>query len=500
MKEKIAYLWGTMSNLSASLAALLVSKGWQIHIATKSSWNLLSLLPLDLHSAALASLEEAFGGREKFRLVADRFKLIDESEISKGTKYDALIFCGLPANFDEARTPRASWAADKLPALMKAMKGVPIFLISSIWGGVQPDRVVPEEFEFQRRKPLSDWERVCQHYENKLLSALAQAEAACYLVRVPMICGATGDGRILNFSGLYNLFKVLSTGNGMPDNMSDSLSNNKNNDNEKMKLSLAYNPNGCCWFLPVDTLAHMIWRLMEDENRPRICNLVSTQLTLNREWLQHLAESLGGKEIAAAASDLYTIPSVLRKLLMDDVQVKTRNLFEVSGRYHLPALKLDKEYFERVINYAKNKHWGLPLPAMAERALCFSEDLADYYFKNYLPAKLSGIDLEKLTGKGASIGFMLKGRDFGFILKSANGRAIVELLKRTDPEATVSLHFTGATMVNLIQSKLSLQRALLFQEVHIKGSIFDTVRVSAILDKFMKANPISPVELPLSCH
>lgn len=91
MTQKVAYLWGPISSFSGPLAAWLVTKGWHVRVATKSSLNLLSLSPLDLHSSALALLEQAMGGRERFRTFKDRLRLVDEAEALKGTKYDAVI-------------------------------------------------------------------------------------------------------------------------------------------------------------------------------------------------------------------------------------------------------------------------------------------------------------------------------------------------------------------------------------------------------------------------
>src|SRR3974390_1739966 len=124
MTQKVAYLWGPLSSFFGPLAAWLVTKGWHVHIATKPSLNLFSLSALDLKSTALDLIEQAMGGHDRFRPFQDRFKWIESADAIKGTKYDALIFCGLPPNFDEARVPRAPWAAADLPAIAKTLKGV----------------------------------------------------------------------------------------------------------------------------------------------------------------------------------------------------------------------------------------------------------------------------------------------------------------------------------------------------------------------------------------
>ena len=54
-------------------------------------------------------------------------------------------------------------------------------------------------------------------------------------------------------------------------------------------------------------------------------------------------------EITPSDNDGLNLSGVIRKMLLDDVQVKTRNLFEVAGRYQLPPVRLDEEYFQKVL-------------------------------------------------------------------------------------------------------------------------------------------------------
>ncbi len=487
MTQKVAYLWGPISSFSGPLAAWLVTKGWQVHVATKSALNVLSLSPLDLYSSALALLEQEIGGRDKYRTFQDRLKLVDEADALKGTKYDAFIFCGLPANFDEPRAPRAPWAADRLPSIMKSLKGVPTFLVSSVWGGIQSDSVVPEEFEFQRRKPKSHWESVCQHYENKLLEGLSTVESPWYLVRIPMLAGSVDSGDTMNFTGPYNLFKALA----------HPLSNGGSPNNASAKpLKLQHNPDATLWFLPVDAAVYMFWKFLEDENRPRICNLVSTQVTLNREWLTSLAQALGKEDVQSAESDDLNLPGVLRKSLLDNLQIRTRNLFEVASRYQLSPVRLDKEYFQRVLKVAEGRRWGAP-PAGAAKPepLNFSERLAQFYFERYLPEHFTEGFLKKATAGGVSIGFILKGRNgLGWVLKSDNGLTVVEPYMAFHGKPSITFQFTGSTMTKLIQSKLPLHRALLMREVEVEGPLLDAMRVTNVFDRFLKDNPMASVD------
>lgn len=478
MTQKLAYLWGPISSFSGPLAALMVNKGWHVHVAVKPSLNLFSMLPLDLRSAAQGVLENAFGGHEAFKPFQDRIKFIDDGEFGKAN-YDAILFCGLPPNFDEPRAPRAHWSAERLPAIMHTLKGVPAFLVSSIWGGIQSDGVVPEEFEFTRRKPETQWESVCQQYEQKLLEGLAAIESPWYLIRLPMMCGAVSNGSMVNFSGPYSLFREL-------DQLRDRVTLGENQD----IAELNYRPDSILWFLPADMATLTCWRFIEDESRPRICNLVSTSAMLNREWIQYLSRAIGFEDVICILNqDGLSLPRTLRKMLSDNIQVKTRNLFEVLGRYQLPPTTLDQQYFAQVIRSGRARRWGLP--KSGPKPLTFSQQLAQFYFEEFVPSRFAETLLEKATAGGTTIGFVVKGKDtLGWILKAPNGHAVIERLQPGTERPRVCFHFSGSTLTKLIQSKVRLHRAVLLREVEVEGPILLALRATNAIEQFLRDHPI----------
>jgi putative sterol carrier protein len=484
MTQKVAYIWGPVTSFNGPLAALLVMKGWHVHFACKSSLNLLSLSPLDLRTQAQTLLDTALGGRDKARAFKDRLKLVDPSEALKNTNYDAIIFGALPPNFDESRSPRAPWSGADLKTILKTFKSVPIFVVSSIWGGVQKDGVVPEELEFARRKPLSNWEGICQQYEQRVLESLAGNESPWFLVRLPLISGDTRTGEAVKFSGIYTLLKELVSEGAKPFFGKGAQS-----------IKLAYNPDSTLCFLPVDVAVNTFYRIIEDEARPRICNLVSTHMTLNREWLSYVAAAQGWEEIVSAESDGLNLPATLRKLLLDDVQVKTRNLFEVAGRYQLQPIRLEKEYFQKLIERAKQENFGAPAPEIAEvNPLDYTEQLAKYYFEKFVPEKISQGALANARIDDVSIGFHLRaGAIHGWILKRNQATADLTI-NQFDPgsgKPDICFHFSGMTLSRLIQNKMHLHRALLMREVEVEGNLFQLWKIVSAIDKFLRDNPIS---------
>ncbi len=480
--RKTAYLWGPVSSFTGPLAVWLIKKGWNIHIACKSSFNLLSLSPLDLKSKAQNNLNQFFGGRDLAKAFQDRYKIVNPQEISKDTEYSAVIFAGLPPNFDDSCAPRAPWSLAELKAIVKAANGAPLFVLSSLFAGIQPDGVVPEELEFERRKAQTNWEGTCQQYENRLLEEMTDKESPWYLVRLPLITGAKENGAApLNFNGLYRLFKELQgevdqqTNSGKPD----------------IELPLDYNPNATLWFLPVDSAVYAFWRYLEDSNRPRILNLIPTNSTLNREWIQYLADALGATSINAKKDDRLALPPILRKLLNDDIQVKNRNLFEVAGRYHIPPVSLDRDYFQRIIHVAQEKNWGDPEKTETEK-IRYSDKLARFYFEEFLPQFVNtGGFMDKAVKAGKTVGFVVKeASNLGWVVKTSDGQTVVERYQPANEAPRICFKFSGETLLKMIQRKLPFHRALLLREVDVEGPVFPALQVAGQVEKFLNTHTV----------
>ena len=483
MSHKTAYLWGPVSSFSAQLAAFLVQKGWHVHVATKSAFHI-ALSPLDLRSSAQASIEKALGGADKYKIFDDRLRFLDVNEMSKGTKYDAYVYCGLPTNFDEARVSRAPWAAENFQQTAKKFKGAPVFIVSSIWGAVQNDGVVPEEIECERRKPLSPFEAVCQQYESRLLKTLGTDETQWFLVRLPMLSGSTIDGRVVNFSGPMTLFNRVAK----------AVEQQNTAKKKTATLELQYNPDATMWFLPVDVAVHYFWRLLEDEQRPRITNLVSTQATLNQEWMQHLAKAVGYHKAAHVDSDDVSLPGVLRSSLNDNVLVKTRGLFEVMGRYQQVPIVIDQAYFSRVLEFGRGENWGkIPEPKNGHesvpqtRAPEVDSTFGSEYFTKFVPSHIDS-SLVREIGPNTAIGVSVEGNDsFNWVLKAKDGQVVVE--PAADQRPAVRFNFTPSGLMRLAQRKVSLERALVQREAKVEGNPMEVLRACNFLKKLWNSHP-----------
>lgn len=484
MAQKTAYIWGPISSFTGSLIPFLATKGWHVHVACKSSLNLLSLSPLDLRSSVQTAIDASFGGHDKAKTFQDRVKIVDHNEFAKGTTYDAVVFSGMPPNFDEARAPRAPWSANELKDVLNGTKGAPLFVVSSLHGGVQADGAVPEEYEFTRRKPQTTWEGICQQYETKVIEKLRNYGYPWYLVRLPLLSGTTTDGTTLSYSGLYPLLKELA----------DKASTLKEIQREVKEIKLQFNPNSTLWFMPVDTAVYTFWRYIEDEQRSRTLNLIPTNQLLNMEWIKSVGKALD-VTIRDDDEDRLNVNPILKKLLNDNVHVKNRNLFEVAGRYHIPPVQIDEAYFQRILSIADDKSWGeTPVEQKKETAAAssYSERLARFYFEEILPELLNSDSLlDKAIAQCRSVGFIVKETsDLRWLLTRDDGQTVLARYSPSDERPKVCFKLSGHALINLIQSKIPLHRALLMRIVEVEGPIFETLKVTNMIERFWKENPV----------
>ncbi len=469
MTEKTAYFRGPLSTFSTQLAVQLLQDGWSLHIPSKSALNF-SLSPLDLRSSIHSTLARAIGKKGRSRELLERVRLLEPQEVVRGTKYDVIIFCGLPANFDEARVSRAPWAAEELPEVCRRLKDVPVVILSSLWSAIQDDGVVPEEIEFARRKPLSHFEGVCQQYELKLLSGLEHQESLWYLLRLPLITPNLGDGASLNFSGMGNLFSKVADASA-----ADRV------------LRLSYNPDGTLWMLPADVAASLTAAFIEDPARPRICNLVSTRSTLNQEWLQHLSSAAGFERVEWTDHDSLNLSGPLPAMLRDNVQVKTRNLFEVMGRHRHTPVSMDAAYFERVFKFGESVNWGSPRTEHYKSL--FSEELASSYFTEYLPSVANDAVVSRVAKFQGGLAFHIEG--FGscsWVAKTVDGNLTVHPYDPLDDSPSVRFMFTPGGFVRLLKREMLFEQALLSRDLQAQGKGIELVKACDLIRKILKEN------------
>lgn len=484
---KTAYVWGPVSNFSAFLLASLLKSGWQVHIPTKSALQI-SLSPLDLESTAHSAIEKALGS-DNIKLHSDNIHFLDGDDIPRGTTYDIVIFCGLPTNFDEPRVSRSPWAAEELQSVFKRVKGVPAIIVSSLWGGIQNDGVVPEEIEFDRRKARTHFEGVCQQYEARILKVVSKEDCKWHLLRLPLILGSSENGRSSNFSGLYKLLKEVTESPLLAESNTPAI------------LDLSYNPDATLWMLPANEAADIVVKFAEDNSRPSICNLVPTSVTLNQEWLHQLAQYAGLSAVIPAEKDSVNLPGTLRSMMSDNVQVKTRNLFEVVGRYHIASPFVpSSEYFKKICEHARENNWG---QLRASQPLDpFSPERARYYFEHFVPANLTDKMKKALSSFKQGIAFSIGEIEECRWVLSANSSGAVEFEQVSttqsdqNPEPSkkdrVTFTITPLAFNRLTSGKLMFEQALITKALQVSGPPIQCVKACDFWRRFLRHHRYVP--------
>lgn len=474
MTAKTAYVWGPVSNLSSALMAVLLENGWHLHLASKSALQL-SLSPLDLPSSAQHQIEKAIG-KEKFKLYQDKLHFLDGDEPQSKTNYDVFLFMGLPLNFDEPRVSRSPWAAEQFAQLSSKLKNVPAIIISSLWGGIQEDGIVPEEIEFDRRKALTHFEGVCQQYESRILKSIGSKDGKWHLLRLPLILGNSSDGRSQNFTGPYRLLKELYLAKSVL-----AAENSK----KKPSLELSHNPDATLWMLPNDTAAGLLLKLIEDQNRPTICNLVSTQAKLNQEWLQDLSSALGFKQIKAAEKDNLNLPGTIRSMLCDNIQVKSRNLFELMGRHQQSPIMISADYFKKVIDFAAAANWGEL--RKVETELPFSAEAAKAYFEGFLPSALDKKSLKALSSFNGGLAFEIKDQaDCRWLLEAAEDSARVTAFDPDLHKPQAKFLIGPAAFAKICSGKMLFEQALLTRNLQTTGGPLQSLKACDFFRRFLR--------------
>lgn len=280
-----------------------------------------------------------------------------------------------------------------------------------------------------------------------------------------------------NFSGLLGLLQAVTEVERHPE--------------AGKAFKLNYNPDSTLWFMPVDTAVQIFSQVIEDSNPPRVLNLVSAQALLNQEWVESLGAALRYPKAESAIADPYRLPSIVRHLLLDEVQVTTRNLFELLGRYQITPSNIDQSYFEKQIRYGRTHNWGHSFPVDKKRLEpTFSEEFAHHYFEEFLPIAFTSDLLEEATKAETSIGFIVDGpKQLAWVLRATNGQATVQRLDHGAIRPKVSLHFSTAVLMRLILQKTTLEKAMMLREVRTEGPMIDALRVASVFGRLLKEYP-----------
>jgi len=213
------------------------------------------------------------------------------------------------------------------------------------------------------------------------------------------------------------------------------------------------------------------------------------------------------------------LPATLRRLLIEPVQVKTRSLFEVAGRYKIQPTPIDKDYFERLLQSARKINFGAQsakIDAASQQGqscgtrgtacgeqIQYTEQIAHFYFEKWLPEKIAQGALKNARLNTLKVGFHLRsGSIYGWMIQvDEDGNPTVSRLDpttmtQTDEKPDITFNFSGMALTRLIQHKMLLHRALLMREIDVEGNMLQVLKLSGTIDKFLRDNPLSARDIP----
>lgn len=168
------------------------------------------------------------------------------------------------------------------------------------------------------------------------------------------------------------------------------------------------------------------------------------------------------------------------------MQVKTRNLYDVLGKYHHAPMVLPPDYFSKQLEFAEKNNWGQnkPQPARAP----FSQEKAREYFEEFLPANLDKKMLKALAGFSGGLSFKIAEQDdCSWLLSSENGEARVVPFDQESGKAQVNFVLNAASFGQLCSGKLMFEQALLTKALQVSsGNPIQSLLACDFLRRFLR--------------
>lgn len=200
----------------------------------------------------------------------------------------------------------------------------------------------------------------------------------------------------------------------------------------------------------------MFWRFLEDEDKPQLLNMVPTNPTLNREWVAHLCSVFGIDNIEESNEGDLNLSPTITKLLKDKVQVTSKNLYALAGKYHIPPVITDPAYFKKLVDNASDEFLDVANEKAGKKDKSINyEKLIKLYFEDFLPSVLNTDGfIDKAISKGKEIGFKIKETsDDIWILKSQNGESIAQKSTLENQKPKVCFKLSSGTLFRLLEKR-----------------------------------------------
>lgn len=271
---------------------------------------------------------------------------------------DLVIHCAASISFNPKKDFELQSAnVDGLRHMMELLQGtdIPLYHVSTAYvAGMHTGRVM--EHELLDTTCKNTYERTKREAERMFVDALAAGSIRGAVFRPSIIVGASRDGLISQFHNFYSILRMV-----------DVIERGQLPAGESLRLQ--GNPESTLNLIPVDWVAEALWTIVDREGasgktyhltNPNPCTLGE----LN-QWATRTLSGIGSQmgfqlkldgEITRAEQVANASLALYRHYLLDEPIFDRANTDRVLGD-DLPCPRLDADFFDMMLAYAREKEW-----------------------------------------------------------------------------------------------------------------------------------------------
>ncbi len=397
---------------------------------------------------------------------------------------DAVIHCAASMNFAEDYADRneAVNVRGTLRMLdIAEILNVPFVYLSTAYAAGCSTEII---FEESLRPTVfnNSYEKTKFQAEQAVLAWGRRTGLDVWIFRPSIVLGDFQNGRMIHFDAMYAILRFL-----------DMISGKLNG----QALRVGADPNTTKNCIPVDYLAQAVWRIL-CQGGPGIYHITNPNPFCLRK-LEKIFKELFDIETASfvAASELQKdhlsrpemmfkrAASVYFPYLQHEPVFDRSRTDRVLGQT-LPCPVLDKSYFQRIIQYARQVKWGQsssqPRLSAGEKAFVMS------YYDAFLTEKIGRQllpDLKRLTAQFKILVSDIDDSSRTLVIR----QGILERISENGQDCECSFTVNFRTFQRITSGQMTPQEAFFRKDIDIQGDIEAGLKLATVLSAFFKKYP-----------
>jgi len=308
--------------------------------------------------------------------------------------------------------------------------------------------------------------------------------------RPSIVVGDSRQGRIVNFDGLYKLFRVFDSVTGVWG---------------VQTFRIPGDPRVTKNIVPVDYVAKVVGHILRT-GRPGTYHVTASRpvvLSALRDICRRLL-NVPGAQLVTLDDFEKTPPTRLERMYQEASLRYQPYLFEepVFDRSCTDAAlegagiaeaNIDEAFVSRLLDYARRSYWGKRHP-VSQRKSVDDQTPVDRYFSQFLAGKQQQTLLPNLKGLSATCGIVI--REFPqrrWALDIQQGRLVKVSCNGLSGQCTFTVDL--ATFARIVSGRLTPQRAFFQQKIDVAGDMEVGMKLATVLAGFFQQWPYDMQEV-----